>query len=68
MAAGAMGATSRQGNARMFSQNNRFSGNHYVVRDPNAAWWSWEGGMKTWAQWQAAGHDADGIVKAPAKK
>ncbi len=61
--AGAIGATKALGNPQVFSQNNVFAGNHYFVPDPNGAWWSWESGIRTWPQWRAAGHDAEGTLE-----
>jgi parallel beta-helix repeat protein len=44
------------------SKNNRFVANHYVLPSVAGAWWYWQS-FKTWAQWQALGHDLTGSVQ-----
>ena len=43
------------------AKNLTFTRNAYDVPTVAGAWWVW-GGLKTWAQWQAVGHDATGSV------
>ena len=60
-----VGGVDDSGTGEMFrpSAGNRFKENTYQVLDPNAAYWAWDGKMLTWAQWQAFGHDENGVVK-----
>ena len=37
--------------------------NTYRVLDRNAAYWAWNGQTLTWAQWQATGHDVNGVLE-----
>lgn len=46
------------------SKGLRFERNRYTVSTPGGSWWYWNG-FKTWAQWQALGHDSGGSVNAP---
>jgi len=39
-----------------------FTGNHYVVPTLNGPWWYWALTFRTWAQWQALGHDPTATV------
>lgn len=43
------------------SKNLRFEANRYTVPSTTGSWWYWNG-FKTWAAWQALGHDAAGSV------
>jgi hypothetical protein len=45
------------------SAGNRFRANTYRVLDPSAAYWAWNGETLTWSQWQALGHDGNGVVE-----
>ena len=45
-----------------YTQNNRFNGNRYVVTSLSTTFWYWEGGPKTWAQWQALPQDTSGTA------
>jgi nitrous oxidase accessory protein NosD len=47
----------------IYSSGNRFEANRYVVADPDAQWWRWRGGGKTWSQWQSFGFDTTGSVE-----
>jgi parallel beta-helix repeat protein len=44
------------------SKDNQFQGNAYYVPDVGARYWYWDGGLKTWSEWQAAGQDGAGKV------
>jgi parallel beta-helix repeat protein len=59
------GGADDSGTGEMFrsSAGNRFRDNTYRVLDPKAAYWVWNGETLTWAQWQALGHDAHGVVE-----
>jgi Right handed beta helix region len=46
----------------IYSSNNRFEANRYVVSDPDDRWWHWDGGPKTWKEWQSLGFDTTGSV------
>jgi parallel beta-helix repeat protein len=46
----------------IYSSNNRFEANRYVVADPDGQWWRWQGEGKTWEQWQSLGFDTTGSV------
>jgi parallel beta-helix repeat protein len=50
------------GDEAIYSANNRFEGNRYVVSDPDGRWWRWQDGAKTWRQWQSLGFDRTGSV------
>jgi Right handed beta helix region len=60
-----VGGDDQSGTGEMFrpSAGNRFRANTYWVLDPKAAYWAWNGEMLTWAQWQAIGHDDNGVVE-----
>lgn len=62
MAAGLTGPTKAQGNLSVFSQNNTFSHNRYLVPDTAGKWWSGKQGAETWPQWQKSGNDIEGTV------
>jgi hypothetical protein len=50
------------GDEAIYSANNRFEGNRYVVTDPDGRWWRWQDEAKTWKQWQSLGFDTTGSV------
>jgi parallel beta-helix repeat protein len=60
-----VGGADASGTGEMFSPSagNRFRANTYRVLDPQAAYWVWNGETLTWAQWQALGQDANGVVE-----
>jgi parallel beta-helix repeat protein len=60
-----VGGADQTGTGEMFrrSAGNRFQANTYRVLDPKAAYWAWNGETLTWAQWQAIGHDHNGVVE-----
>jgi parallel beta-helix repeat protein len=60
-----VGGADNSGTGEMFrpSAGNRFRANTYRVLDSQAAYWVWNGETLTWAQWQALGHDANGVVE-----
>jgi parallel beta-helix repeat protein len=60
-----VGGDDHSGTGEMFrpSAGNRFRANTYQVLDPKAAYWAWNGERLTWAQWQAIGHDDNGVVE-----
>ncbi|MGZ8567262.1 MAG: hypothetical protein ACXWXS_09445, partial [Actinomycetota bacterium] len=62
----AVGAVAFNGLTELFSAaaNNRFEDNTYRVPDLAAAYWAWNGQMLTWSQWQAFGHDVNGILRS----
>lgn len=45
------------------SSNNDFTNNHYHVQNTGLAYWRWNGTNRTWAQWQALGHDTSGSLE-----
>lgn len=47
----------------IYSSNNRFANNTYIVPDTSAKWWSWEKAMRDFASWKKYGHDATGAIK-----
>jgi len=47
----------------IYSSNNRFANNTYIVPDTSAKWWSWERSMMDFAGWRKAGHDGGGAIK-----
>jgi parallel beta-helix repeat protein len=47
---------------KIYSSNNRFEGNRYVVADPDGQWWDWQGGRRTWEEWRSLGFDTTGSV------
>jgi parallel beta-helix repeat protein len=47
------------------SRNNRFQGNTYVVPDLRARYWYWNGGARTWSEWQELGQDLAGSIRSP---
>jgi Right handed beta helix region len=47
----------------IYSSNNRFANNTYIVPDTSAKWWSWEKSMRDFTSWKKYGHDATGTVK-----
>ena len=58
-----VGAVVFEGSGDLFSAaaNNRFDRNTYRVLDPGGAYWAWNGQTLTWSQWQALGHDLNGL-------
>ncbi len=60
-----VGAAAFSGLNELFapSADNRFDSNTYQVPDTDGAYWAWNGQVLTWAQWQAAGHDVDGVAR-----
>jgi len=63
-----VGAYAANGLIELFSAaaNNHFDHNTYRVPDTGGAYWAWNGQTLTWAQWQAAGHDVNGVVRPAA--
>jgi hypothetical protein len=47
----------------IYSSNNRFVNNTYIVPDTSAKWWSWDKSMRDFASWKKYGHDATGSIK-----
>jgi parallel beta-helix repeat protein len=45
------------------SKNNRFQANAYDVPNPSGRYWLWEGGLRGWSEWRAAGNDTTGAVE-----
>jgi len=64
-AASRVGGADASGTGEMFrsTAGNRFRSNSYRVVDPHAAYWAWNGETLTWAEWQATGQDANGVVE-----
>lgn len=56
------GGTQPQGDPFSAPSNNHFEDNRYHVSDLGIAKWRWAGANKTWAQWQALGHDNTGSL------
>ncbi len=44
--------------------HNRFDYNRYYVSDLLHAYWGWDDAARTWAEWQATGQEANGVVSA----
>jgi hypothetical protein len=57
---GVIGGT---GDAPFYEANNQFDGNQYYVAESGLMHWYW-GNPMTWAQFQAAGHEANGACFA----
>jgi hypothetical protein len=53
------------GDNSIFTSNNLFEENSYVVGDVHGSWWHWKGAAQTWAAWRSLGHDLTGSVSAP---
>jgi parallel beta-helix repeat protein len=45
------------------SRTNRFEGNIYEVPDFGGRYWLWEGGLRGWSEWRAAGQDTAGVLE-----
>jgi parallel beta-helix repeat protein len=44
------------------SKNNHFEHNVYHVSNVTGRYWFWNGGLRTWSEWQGAGQDTSGKV------
>lgn len=44
------------------TRNNRYENNDYIVPSLTGQWFAWQEAFKTWAQWQAYGHDLTGSI------
>jgi len=57
------GAVQDKSDPRIFEEwNNRYDRMTYRVRADQGRPFAWENGSRTWEEWRAAGHDADGSM------
>jgi hypothetical protein len=61
MQVGKTGAASNEGaTSGLYSRNNRFTGNTYLMPDVDGQSFQWREKWLTWAQWQVTGNDTEG--------
>lgn len=61
------GLTGAMGLPQVFHQNNHFEHNRYLVPTTGGTWWTWQGSLRTWSQWQSDGQDTRGTLRSAAR-